>query len=263
MKPRHAIAALMVLSLLSIAPLAAPRATGEAGASGPLSVGKPVMVGHWSAEMCKPNALVPMLAMADRRWFRVEEKSHAVLTLTAPEPMSIGGPAAASMSIVLQKVKEEDALEGVMVKDVEGVDVRLQASTTAQPSTDPSGWPGLAKATAILKPGIYRTLAWHGYCSGQFSLNLTKLSPIKVKSVQASKSAIKLKARQKKTISVTVAPAEAADSKLTWTSSNRKVARVTSKGVVEGRAPGTAVIKIAGPTGKAAKVRVTVKAPKR
>jgi len=237
---------------------------------GNLNEGKPVAVGHWDAKMCASGLPVPLVAMADRRTFHVAKTSDVVLTLVAPAPLSLDGRSS-GMSMAIQAIKSRNSVEGTTLQDTKGHEIKLEAASAPASGKPPGGWPTKAAVALVLPAGWYRTLAWHGYCSGTFTLTLDKLQPTKptpsippkssakVKSVKAKVTSLKLKVKGKKAVDVTVRPAEASGAKLTWTSNKPKIAKVTSKGVIKALAPGKAIIKVKAATGKGAKINVTVR----
>ena len=84
-----------------------------------------------------------------------------------------------------------------------------------------------------------------------------------VTSIKLSAATLTITEGSSKTLTATVAPASATNKTLSWTSSNKKIATVSAKGVVKAIAPGTATItaKAADGSGKKAVCKVTVKAP--
>lgn len=81
-----------------------------------------------------------------------------------------------------------------------------------------------------------------------------------VKNVKLNETSFNLSPGAKKTLKATVSPAKNVSNKIVWTSSNKKVATVTSKGVVKGIKDGKAIItaKAADGSNKKAKATVTV-----
>ncbi len=71
-----------------------------------------------------------------------------------------------------------------------------------------------------------------------------------VTSVSMNKSSLTLVKGAKATLSATVSPKNATDKRVTWSSSNTKVAKVTSNGLITALAPGTATIKVTTVDGK-------------
>ena len=82
-----------------------------------------------------------------------------------------------------------------------------------------------------------------------------------VTSIKLSAATLTITEGSSKTLTATVAPASATSKTLSWTSSNKKIATVSAKGVVKAIAPGTATItaKAADGSGKKATCKVTVK----
>lgn len=81
---------------------------------------------------------------------------------------------------------------------------------------------------------------------------------VKTKKLTPSRTAVTLKKGKKWTASVVRTPLTATD-KLTWKSSNKKVAVVSSKGKITAKKKGTAVITVRSSSGKNAKIKVTVR----
>lgn len=83
---------------------------------------------------------------------------------------------------------------------------------------------------------------------------------IKLRGVSAEKTGICVKVNEKEKILYTVTPKKATNKKVVFSSSNKKVAKVTSKGVVKGVKEGTATITLRAKAKKTvkAKVKVTV-----
>lgn len=78
------------------------------------------------------------------------------------------------------------------------------------------------------------------------------------KKVKLNKAKATLKVKEKLTLKASLTPSNAYTT-LTWTSSNKKVATVNSKGVVTAKKAGTAVITVRTKNGKTAKATITVK----
>ena len=85
-----------------------------------------------------------------------------------------------------------------------------------------------------------------------------------VSKVSLSKTAIKIFNGKTYTLKATVAPSSASNKAVKWTTTNSRVATVTSRGVVKGVRPGTAYVKATAVDGskKYAQCRVTVSAQK-
>lgn len=80
---------------------------------------------------------------------------------------------------------------------------------------------------------------------------------LKVKSLKLNEAKLVLKKDNKEKLKVTVSPANASNKAVTWKSSNKKVATVSSKGVVTAKKNGTAIITATAKDGS--KKRVTCK----
>lgn len=82
-----------------------------------------------------------------------------------------------------------------------------------------------------------------------------------VKSIKISKTSVTLKPKQKKTLKVTYNPTNAVYKKAQWTTSNKKIAKVNSKGKVTAKKKGSCYITANTLDGsnKTVKCKVTVK----
>lgn len=87
-----------------------------------------------------------------------------------------------------------------------------------------------------------------------------KGSKVKVASVSLNVKKKTIAAGESYTLKATIKPSSMSDSKLTWTSSNKKVATVSSHGVVTAKKVGTATITVKSSNGKKATCKITVKA---
>jgi len=87
---------------------------------------------------------------------------------------------------------------------------------------------------------------------------------VKVTSVKVSESEITLKKGETYTIKATISPKDASNKKVTYSSSDRNIVKVSSKGVITALKNGTATItvKAADGSGKKAVINVTVSAKK-
>lgn len=90
-------------------------------------------------------------------------------------------------------------------------------------------------------------------------------SSIKIKSIKLSASSITLTEGDTYTIKRKITPTNATNTKLSYSSSNSKVAKVSSKGKITAVSKGTAVIYIRATDGskKYARLKVTVKEPEK
>lgn len=92
-------------------------------------------------------------------------------------------------------------------------------------------------------------------------ITVTVGKPVTKVTAKASKSAIYV--NEKTTIKTTVAPAKASNKKLTYKSSNKKIAVVDAKGVVTGKAVGSATITVNSTDGSNKKARTKVQVKKK
>lgn len=91
-------------------------------------------------------------------------------------------------------------------------------------------------------------------------VNLAEVKIVPRKITLNVKKKITLKKGKKKTIKYTVYPANAVNKKVKFKSSNKKVATVSSKGVIKAKKKGKATITITTVEGNVkAKIKVTVK----
>lgn len=89
-------------------------------------------------------------------------------------------------------------------------------------------------------------------------VKITVKSSVKVKKLTLDRKNVTLKKGKKLTLKLTKNPATATD-KIKWSSSNEKVAVVSSKGVVKAKKKGKATITVKSANGKKATCKVTVK----
>ena len=98
------------------------------------------------------------------------------------------------------------------------------------------------------------------YCESDVVKFLVTVKPISVKSVKLNKKSITVKKGKKLTLKATISPSNATNKRVTWKSSNKKIATVSSKGVVKGVKKGKATITVTTKDGKkTASCKVTVK----
>ena len=81
---------------------------------------------------------------------------------------------------------------------------------------------------------------------------------VKVKKVAFNRTAVTLTRGQKITLKATVIPSNAVRKTLKWTSSNTKVATVSTKGTIKGKKKGSCYVYVYAQNGVFAKVKVTV-----
>ncbi len=110
--------------------------------------------------------------------------------------------------------------------------------------------------------GLYR-LVIQTDTQGKFTLKSSRYTAVKKVSLGSKKSrTLKLNKKKTKTVQLkaVVSPSNATNKKLTWTSSNRKVAKVSRTGKVTALRPGKTTITVKTKDGqKTAKVKITVK----
>ena len=90
------------------------------------------------------------------------------------------------------------------------------------------------------------------------TIELTIIEIIKPESVTVSPDTIELEVGQSKTVEATIAPEDAENKTITWSSSNKKIASVNKKGKVTANKAGTATITAKTFNGKTATAKVTV-----
>ena len=93
----------------------------------------------------------------------------------------------------------------------------------------------------------------------QFSEKITILNDVNPTKVTLNKSSLTLSVGKTYTLKATITPGNTTNKKLTWTSSDKKIATVSSSGKVKGIKKGTATITVKTANGKTAKCKVTVK----
>lgn len=111
---------------------------------------------------------------------------------------------------------------------------------------------GTAKITVTAKDGSKK----------KATLTVKVVNPVKVKTVKLNKTSVSIDIGKTYTLKASISPNNATDKTVSWTTSNKAVATVTSKGVVKGVKAGTATITATAKDGskKKATCKVTVKA---
>lgn len=99
-------------------------------------------------------------------------------------------------------------------------------------------------------------------CTTTDGSNISKKCKVKVafkvKKIKLNKTKLNFTNKNKKTLTATVTPSNAANKKVKWTSSNTKVAKVNSKGIVTPVSNGTCIITCASSDGSNVKKTCTV-----
>ena len=96
--------------------------------------------------------------------------------------------------------------------------------------------------------------------SGKLKAKITvKVNPIAVTKIKLNKTKATLSKGGTVTLKATITPSNATNQTLTWTSSNSKVAKVSSSGKVTAVKNGTATITCKSSNGKTATCKITVK----
>lgn len=86
-----------------------------------------------------------------------------------------------------------------------------------------------------------------------------KKNDVPISSLTAKPTKVTLKVGEKATINLTYKPATAYNNTIKWTSSNKKIATVTSTGVVTAKKKGSCKIQAQSASGKKVSIKVTVK----
>ncbi len=92
-----------------------------------------------------------------------------------------------------------------------------------------------------------------------YNITVNQKLEVKVSSVRLSKSSATIYKGNTLRLNATVSPSNADNKKITWTSSSKSVATVSSNGVVKGKKAGTATITAKSSNGKKATCKVRVK----
>ena len=174
-------------------------------------------------------------------------------------------------------VKEKVAVTGVTLPDAK-VTIYVGDTKTLKPTVAPSGatdktvtWKSSNKAVAkvstagvvtALKAGTATITVTTTDGSKTATCKVTVKEKVAVTSVTLNKTTASITIGSTLTLKPTVAPSDATDTSVTWKSSNKAVAKVSSKGVVTALKAGTATITVTTTDGsKTAKCKVTVTDP--
>lgn len=157
-------------------------------------------------------------------------------------------------TLVLEKGKSGKLTATILPADVKDKTIRWMSSNPLIASVDGDGQVTAQKAgTAVI------TARMAGGQTASCKVTVTQ-QPEGVKLNITKKT---LGVREKVSLTAKLLPADALNGKLTWKSSNKKVAAVSSTGKVTAKKKGTAVITVITENGKQARCKITVKnAPK-
>ncbi len=190
-------------------------------------------------------------------------KGTATITATAKD----GSGVKAACKITVKQPVTKITLNKTSASILKGKTVTLKATAAPSTANDKSvKWTtsnkkvatvtangvvkGLAKGTATITATAKDGSGVKATCKVTVKQPVTKLTINKTKlTVKTGKTA---------TLKVTVAPSNANDKSLKWTTSNSKIATVTQKGVVKGIKKGTVTITAAAKDGSGKKVTCTV-----
>ena len=128
-------------------------------------------------------------------------------------------------------------------------DISWTSDNTSVATVDGNG-----KVTAV-SVGTARITAAH---SGQSATCVITVAPIEVKRITLDRTSLNLGLNKTRTLVATVAPSNATDKTVTWTSSDSSIATVSNTGVVRGVAYGTATITATSSNGLTATCTVHV-----
>lgn len=174
------------------------------------------------------------------------------ITVSAPKITLNAG----KTTVPLQVKKSTTAIK-IKSTDVQGEKIVKASSNKTKIATVKVSKKGVLTIKAK-KTGT-ATIAVQTTNGGKASVKIkVQKAKVTTKKLSLSKSKVTLKVKGKYTIGVTRNPLTATE-KITFSSSKKKVATVTSKGVITAKRAGKTVITVKSANGKKAKVTVTVK----
>ncbi len=195
----------------------------------------------------------------------------AVITCT-----SVDGNAKQSITITVKQnvitaesVTIKGASEILYVGDAMALSATIGTGGKGKPTVDGVTWSssdqGVAtvdangKVTGIKEGNVTITAASKdGYAKGSVVISV---KPVKATKIKLNESAIRMKkGTAYKWMEATISPDNTTDKSVTWTSSNKKVATVSAKGVIKAKSVGTTIITATTENGKKDTVKVTVTA---
>jgi uncharacterized protein YjdB len=178
-------------------------------------------------------------------------KSATATVTVKPVPVASVTVAPASSTILVGRAQQLTAT--VLPQDAANRAVTWSSSNTAVVTVDANGKVvGKAPGTATI---TVRTLD-----GGKSATATVTVKPVPVASVTLSPASSTILVGHVQQLTATVLPSDAANKKVTWVSSNVKVATVDATGRVTGSAPGSVTITVkTADGGKTATAKVTVK----
>jgi uncharacterized protein YjdB len=260
------IAGLAIATLAVVGLISTPD-DSDAASMPSLTVGQPLTSGDWSAEMCTPGPggllMIPPVRLSYSASFELTTASEVTVSIAPASQHPAAGP---------QIVRVHSATEYSWPTDLTDVTGQPAWAGINLGTLDPTGSePSGSTVTADLSPGQYEATVGYAHCSGFFTISLdsvkvidggqvaqSKSVPLPVKAVKLPKKSIRLERGDKIKLPAAYIPANAKVPKLTWKSSNPKVAKVSKKGVIKARRPGKTTITVRAQTGKVAKLKVKV-----
>lgn len=141
-------------------------------------------------------------------------------------------------------------IKAVSTQEAEGEDVENEITSAIKTA---------AKSGAVLITTDYADLGEAFRKNLKLKNPLDIFGPIEVTKISISKIKIELRTGKTKTLKATIEPENATNKKVTWKSSNPKVATVDKNGLVTAKRGGEAVITVAAEGGKFVTCVVTVK----
>ncbi|MDR0504575.1 MAG: Ig-like domain-containing protein [Bifidobacteriaceae bacterium] len=269
--PTHSQAALLTPPLGQIVKMPSDPIFAPLASAYPLlQTGKPLRGGDFADALCRPISLVPLAALTHRAIVSVNQT--AVVTLTIAPDKSSSHPA--TEPLILEVLEPDDADNPVAgpsspVPDLAGKPAKAAINLSVAQRTDTDGMPTSSSVKMELAPGNYLAQVGYGYCTGYFTVTLDSMKPLPEVKSNSAKSKIvtalrikpgklTLRKGQKARPAVTIQPAKAVGASLTWKSSNKKVAQVSSTGLIKAIRPGKAVITARTKNGKVAKTKIHV-----
>ncbi len=188
----------------------------------------------------------------------VLDRRARLLTCTRINPL-LAGKCSTMSTLDLSKLEQYVAVSGISLKSSSST-CKVKKSVTARVTIAPANASNQAVTYAI-NNSSYGTIKQNGSFTaaakgGGKTVTITatsvsntnikasvkvKISKQKITKLKINKKKLTLKVGKKKKLKVTVSPSYATNKKLTWTSSNKRYATVSSSGVVKARRAGKTV----------------------